>query len=64
MIVFFTAIGALSITAATLTALSLWLVGVWFDRQTERSRSGKTELVNPADAGEVLGPVECRSVGR
>ena len=58
------ALGALSLTLGGVTYLSLWLVGVWFDIQTERSRSGKTELVNPAEAGEVLGPVECRRVRR
>ena len=58
------AVGALSITVGGITALSLWLVGFYFDIQTEHARLGKTELVNPAEAGEVLGAVECRRVGR
>ena len=64
MIVFLATLGALILTAAGITALSLWLVGLYFDIQTERARLGKTELVNLGEAGEVLGSVECRRVGR
>ena len=63
MIVFLATLGALTPAAAGITALSLWLVGFYFNIQTEQARLGMTELVNPNEAGETLGPVECRRVG-
>ena len=62
MIAILGAIGALSLAAGGVTYLSLRLLGAHFDRQSERSRRGETELVNPDEAGEKLGPVEVKVV--
>ena len=56
------AIGAISLTSGCVVYLALRLVGAYFDRQSEQARLGKTELVNPEDAGEVLGAVKSRKV--
>ena len=60
MIVFLGAIGALTLAAASTTTLSLWFLGAHFDHQSEQAQLGRTELVNPDEAGEKLGAVECR----